>query len=92
MKKLIDAVNRYRNVCSVIESCSANSISVGDGIKTEKHDAYVNMLIACDELEASIYCVCAVPDVRDNGQVIMCVKCGHSPREQVSVLPLTALQ
>lgn len=33
-----------------------------------------------DEIAAR-YCVCDKPDVRNNGQVIMCVKCGHVPQE-----------
>jgi hypothetical protein len=27
-----------------------------------------------------LWCVCDAPDIRSNGQVIMCFKCGHAPR------------
>jgi hypothetical protein len=67
---VLDQVDYTKGACSFTEMVGA--------VLPKEVIALARKAIA-DEI-AQIYCVCSEPDIRNNGQVIMCVKCGHAPQ------------
>lgn len=51
LRKLVEAVNQYRDIHSICESVPPANLK--DWQKTKLHDAYVNMLIVCDAVQSS---------------------------------------
>lgn len=79
MQKLISAIQDYRNTCFEVEADAARGL-VGVNTIKRLHEEREIIFALCDKLEASIYCVCDDPAIKNNGQVIVCVKCGHQPK------------
>ena len=70
LQLVLDQVDYTKGACGLTEMVGA--------VLPKEVIALARKAIA-DEI-ASMYCVCDEPDIRNNGQVIVCAKCGHAPQ------------